>query len=61
MTVEEFTKTNTNTSVQWVIDDFTIGRGEPIPDVFNSANVTNWKVNQWEGIIDVETDHNYNR
>ena len=57
MLVRDFISSNRNTNVKWKIDRNMFLSGEDIPTDLLDSYVFSWTVNQWEGIIEIETKY----
>ena len=58
MSVKNFIEMNKNTNVKWKIDGKLFQEVYAIPDNLLNKYVSNWMVNQWEGIIEITTEFN---
>lgn len=54
--VKDFISTNLNKNVKWQIDGDLFATNKFIPDSLLWKSVISWKVNQWEGIIEISTE-----
>lgn len=57
ITIKEFIKKNKNSNVKWKIDGSMFINAELIPDDLLQKHILNWIVNQWEGIIEINTEY----
>jgi len=57
MNVRNFIEMNKNTSVKWKIDGRLFQEVYAIPDDLLNKYVSDWMVNQWEGIIEITTKY----
>jgi len=57
MNVKNFIEMNKNTSVKWKIDGRLFQEVYAIPDDLLNKYVSDWMVNQWEGIIEITTKY----
>lgn len=53
VTVKEFVSTNNNPLISWEIDGHIFNSKENIPENLLEANVWDWSVDLWSGIIEV--------
>ena len=55
MKVKDFVLTNKNNGVKWNIDGESFGEATNIPPYIMEKYLYEWTVNQWEGIILLQT------
>lgn len=55
MKIKDFVLSNKNTDVKWNIDGENFTKAEFIPPYIMDKYLYEWTVNQWEGIILIQT------